>query len=652
MELLDDKPPQNARLRESSFDMPCIFRDRANGDVLVQQARQQAREFQGVQHPARRCPDCGHVFFVPPAADVLTRYYQEIYPASSISWSNVDADYETARVKFRSELILKISARYGFGQSDRYHESGCAFGGTILEFDRLGFTATGTDLDTGAVDQGRARGNAAIFAKSELEFFRHSAVRPNVVYGFYTLERMADPLGYLRELAPLLSSRSIVIMFVPNAMALFPTAYGFDQYDWFSYPSKLNMYSPHSVSCLARAAGYDLLEVSTAISGLEPQATSAISGPRLETPITIELRKQMINGGLLGEELAFVMTPQGSPVSSLYSANVVAMTGRCDAQRESELRIRSIGETEPRLSPLRAETTQEYLEASQRHAYANWSMDTFGAQIPIPGVVFATSFPANSTWGNKAHRSLLAIEVEYVDDLLISIRDHNVEGAIAEFGVFEGWWTGHLFEATERLKIQRPILGFDSFMGLSAPHPEFDSSFWEEGTYSASRQVVETNIRVAERPRIHLIEGFFADSLETAEATAYSEVAFARIDCDIYEPSCQCLRYLAHRLSHGSVLVLDDWPHRIDIGEGRAFAEWIPSVPHLKFEFLFLGTWGHLYIRVWHRDRPVFFDEHADGPAVVASSPPIPLETSSLRAQALAAGQKAFGRISKLLRSN
>src|SRR5271168_1284882 len=188
-------------------------------------------------------------------------------------------------------------------------------------------------------------------------------------------------------------------------------------------------------------------------------------------------------------------------------------------------------------------------------------------------------------------------------------------------------------------------------MGLSAPHPEFDSSFWEQGAYSASRPVVETNIRVAERPRIHLIEGFFADSLETAEATAYSEVAFARIDCDIYEPSCQCLRYLAHRLSHGSVLVLDDWPHRIDIGEGRAFAEWIPSVPHLKFEFLFLGTWGHLYIRVWHRDRPVFLDEHADGPAVVASSPPIPLETSSLRAQARAAGHKAFGRISKLLRS-
>ncbi len=627
--------------------MPCIFRDQAKGDLLVQQTRQQAREFEGIRHSARRCSDCGHVFFVPPAADVLSRYYRDVYPASSISWSNVDADYETSRVKFRAELILKISARYGFGLSDRYHETGCAFGGTIHEFDRMGYSATGTDSNADAIDQGRARENASIFAETEFEFFQRSAVRPNVVYGFYMLERMSDPLSYLRKLAPLLASRSIVIMLVPNAMALFPTAYGFDQYDWFSYPSKLNMYSPYSVSCLAQAAGYDLLEVWTAISGLEPQATSAISGPYLETPSTNELKEQMINGGLFGEELAFVIAPHGSSVSSLYATKVLATAARCEAQKEREFRIRRMGETEPTLSPVRAQTTQEAIEASQRHAYANWSMETFGARIPIPGVVFATSFPANSTWGDKAHQSLLAIEVEYVDDLLISIRDHNVEGAIAEFGVFEGWWTGHLFEATERLEIMKPILGFDSFKGLSAPHPEFDSSFWEEGTYSASRQTVETNLRVAERPRIHLIEGFFADSLVTEKATAYSEIAFARIDCDIYEPSCQCLRYLANRLSHGSVLVLDDWPHRIDIGEGRAFAEWVPSVPHLKFEFLFLGTWGHLYIRVWHRDRAVF-SEHAEKTSI-ASSPP---EATSLRTQALAAGSKALGRLSKLLGSD
>jgi hypothetical protein len=309
--------------------MPCIFLDRAEGDLLIQHARPQIREFEGIQHPARRCVDCGHVFFVPPAPDVLDRYYNDIFPVASSSWYNIDADYAISRVKARSELILRISARYGFGQSHHYHEIGCAFGGTILELSQMRYTATGTESNAYAVEQGRARGNVSISAGSDIDFFQRTAIRPNVVYGFHVLEQMPDPLFYLHKLAPLLSARSIVIIFVPNAMALFPTAYGFDRYNWFSYPGKLNMFSPHSVMCLAQAGGYSLLEVSTAISGLEPRATSAISGPRLETPITIELREQMIKGGLFGEELAFVITPHGSPVSSLYATNVVATTSRC-----------------------------------------------------------------------------------------------------------------------------------------------------------------------------------------------------------------------------------------------------------------------------------------------------------------------------------
>src|SRR5271166_4269837 len=75
-------------------------------------------------------------------------------------------------------------------------------------------------------------------------------------------------------------------------------------------------------------------------------------------------------------------------------------------------------------------------------------------------------------------------------------------------------------------------------------------------------------------------------------------IAYARIDCDIYEPTLECLRYLTPRLSHGAVLVFDDWPHSLDIGEGRAFYEWALTVPNLRFEFLSFCTWGHFYIRV------------------------------------------------------
>ena len=237
-------------------------------------------------------------------------------------------------------------------------------------------------------------------------------------------------------------------------------------------------------------------------------------------------------------------------------------------------------------------------------AYAEWTRETFGAELPVPGVLFATSFSPDSEWGQKANVALLQVELQYVDALLASIKLSSVRGAIAEFGIYEGWWVNHLFEATEKIGLNRPIYGFDSFKGLSAPHPDYDVAFWKEGSYAAGRALVERNVRAANRPRIRLIEGFFADSLKSSEALRVNEIAYARIDCDIYEPAAQCLDYLSTRLSHGSVLIFDEWPHRLDVGEGRAFAEWAPTVPHLEFEFLFFGTWGHFYIRVWHRGRP------------------------------------------------
>ena len=100
-----------------------------------------------------------------------------------------------------------------------------------------------------------------------------------------------------------------------------------------------------------------------------------------------------------------------------------------------------------------------------------------------------------------------------------------------------------------------------------------------------------------------LFPGFFADSLKREPATEVGPVAYARIDCDIYEATRDCLDYLGPRLSHGAVLVFDDWPHELEYGEARAFSEWLPTAPNLRFEFLFFGTWGHFYTRVWHRDK-------------------------------------------------
>ena len=210
-----------------------------------------------------------------------------------------------------------------------------------------------------------------------------------------------------------------------------------------------------------------------------------------------------------------------------------------------------------------------------------------------------------SKYFQRCFEALLEVEDQFIQDLIFNIKEQRVEGAFAEFGIFQGAWIERFYQITERIGLSdRDIYGFDSFQGLSAPHSEYDGPFWKEGMYAASREEVEERLDILKRPRIKLIEGFFEQSLKTAEAQKVKSIAFSRIDCDIYEPAKECLEFLSNRLAHNSVLVFDDWPHSFEIGEGRAFAEWVPTVPHLGFEFIFMGPWDHLHLRVTHRNRP------------------------------------------------
>lgn len=238
--------------------------------------------------------------------------------------------------------------------------------------------------------------------------------------------------------------------------------------------------------------------------------------------------------------------------------------------------------------------------------YANFSQDVFGTLVPrdFPTSKIHSSYPLDSIYFQRCFDALLRIEHQFVQEQIRRLKADDVPGAFVEFGVFKGDWIRRLYDMTRRAGLgDREIWGFDSFKGLSRPHPDHDSAYWKEGMYAISRDQVEKRLRTWMRRRIKLIQGYFIDSLRGQDAQRLNAVAFARIDCDIYEPALQCLQFLSSRLSHGSILVFDDWTHDIDHGEGKAFAEWVPSVSQLRFEFLCLGPWDHLYLRVLHRDR-------------------------------------------------
>ena len=269
-------------------------------------------------------------------------------------------------------------------------------------------------------------------------------------------------------------------------------------------------------------------------------------------------------------------------------ARCAAVSGRVEAGSSS-----ANGE-----SAMAAEAASQLATAPEdRLSYEEWFASVFGQRVPVPNARIATSWSEDSHWGRRAFLAMLQVECEYATELLKGLRDQKIEGDVAEFGIFEGGWINLLWQATEQLAMPRRICGFDSFAGLSEPHPQHDQAFWTKGQYACSFEQVAANVQLANRPRIKLVRGFFDTSLRGADAQLVEKFAFVRIDCDIYQPALDCLRYLTHRLADGAILVFDDWPHLRGFGEQRAFEEWLPLVPHLEFEFLFYGVIGHFYMR-------------------------------------------------------
>jgi tetratricopeptide (TPR) repeat protein len=280
------------------------------------------------------------------------------------------------------------------------------------------------------------------------------------------------------------------------------------------------------------------------------------------------------------------------------------MLAQCDASGHhpgSAIAAASVSNTAPSSPASTSAAAPTARKWDSSLSYDNWCTSVFRQHLPAPGVRIAASWAEDSEWGLRAYNALALLECEYAAKLLREIRDKNVPGDIVEFGIYQGWWINFLYKTTEELELNRRVYGFDSFEGLSDPHPEHDQAFWKKGQYACSLEQVSINTQAALRPRLKLVKGFFKKSLRSAEALVAEKFAYVRIDCDIYLPALDCLHYLGPRLADGAILVFDDWPHVRGYGEQRAFEEWLPTVPHLEFEFLFYGAIGHFYTRVHHK---------------------------------------------------
>lgn len=253
-----------------------------------------------------------------------------------------------------------------------------------------------------------------------------------------------------------------------------------------------------------------------------------------------------------------------------------------------------VGELEAEVARLRGE-----LHAANPYAGYEALFDAhFHTRFRVPNTWPASTFKPGTPWGDRVAMAMQDAEFLYAEHLLATLDQEGVAGAVVEFGVFTGSNLENLARSLEKLGSGRELWGFDSFEGLPAPDAVKDGGVWHEGQYAADHETVRAFLRADERPWMRLVKGWFADAFAAEPARAMGDVAYARLDGDLYQSALDCLDFLAPRLVDGAVLVFDDWAFSWEMGEPLAFREWAARHPEFRFEFLEMNLWAHLYCRV------------------------------------------------------
>jgi len=171
----------------------------------------------------------------------------------------------------------------------------------------------------------------------------------------------------------------------------------------------------------------------------------------------------------------------------------------------------------------------------------------------------------------------IKILLEFLD------RTADLEGGIAECGV----WRGRTFVAMalylRQKSIPKTIFGFDSFQGFDASVETDISLGGANVNVKKLRGFDDTSFALVQRKAgaFHLknfrIEpGFFEESLRRWEGEKF---CFVHLDCDLYESYSVCLDFFYPRMVSGGIILFDEYNDPAWPGANRAVDEFLRAKP-------------------------------------------------------------------------
>ena len=182
------------------------------------------------------------------------------------------------------------------------------------------------------------------------------------------------------------------------------------------------------------------------------------------------------------------------------------------------------------------------------------------------------------------------------------LQEEGIRGDLVEFGVFGGGSFLRLIQIFRPLSVINRYYGFDGFKGMPKPDLQLDHPyFWHEGAFAdTSKEGVLRYLadNLGRLDDIEIVEGWFSETLP-AMRDRILQVAFARVDCDLYSSTVDVFDFLPDRLVNGAIVYFDDWTHEAGTGESKAFFEFAErNTDRHAFERLLTISDGAMAVRV------------------------------------------------------
>jgi O-methyltransferase len=138
------------------------------------------------------------------------------------------------------------------------------------------------------------------------------------------------------------------------------------------------------------------------------------------------------------------------------------------------------------------------------------------------------------------------------------VKNNNCEGAICEFGVFNGYTFSLLINLFGK---NVKYCGYDSFEGLSKPQNEdnIDYDGCCAGNMARGIDTVTNHLKIFNNITeydINLYKGWVSD---TVPLYIPEKISFAHVDVDLYEPTNHILENIIPRMSKGGIIIIDDY---------------------------------------------------------------------------------------------